>query len=54
MHALLQPVVTKMKRLAPATALLPIALLLAACSTVSLDTPGARPGSVAPLSLIHI
>ena len=48
MHALLQPVVTKMKRLAPATALLPIALLLAACSTVSLDTPGARPGSVAP------
>lgn len=45
MHALLQPVLRKTKA---TTALFPIALLLAGCSTVSLDTPSARPGSVAP------
>ena len=45
MHALLQPVLSKTKA---TTALFPIALLLAGCSTVSLDTPSARPGTVAP------
>ncbi|MES2024049.1 MAG: M48 family metalloprotease [Pseudomonadota bacterium] len=51
MHDLLQPVLNQVKRLSPANAaLFPLALLLAGCSTVSLDTPTTRPGTTAPVT----
>ncbi len=41
MYGLLQPILTQLKRVTPARfALLPLALSVVACSTVSLDTPG--------------